>query len=234
MDYNKTGRAIIRLYLHARTYPISQAIVMLGTAVKAGRFMAFAERIRRRGSELSHNQIMAFASFVGLDENDLRLAALPTLKQAGVLDYFVINEQISIEEYVGVSAPLLNQVVLTWEVLKPSRTERCALESIELSTAAPLRETDHYAALEMMDFSSEIRIEALNALQAIGMVQRIRPLSDEPIIYSEYVWGNNVIPIARFLANLPTNEREILTSISEVQLKDLVLHYRNFVISMLI
>ncbi len=213
MDHNQIGRAVIRLYHHARTLPISLETVMLGTTIKAGRYMEFAERIRRRGSELSHDQITTFARLVGLDESDLRLVALPILKRAGVLDYSTIDGQISIEEYVGVSAPLLNQVASTWEELRPSVTERCALESIELATAAPLAETDHYAALEIMGFSVEMRTEALTALQAIGMVQRM-PMAGEYIIYNEYVWGNGVVPIARFLASLPANEREILTSIS--------------------
>ncbi len=217
MDYNQTGRAVIRLYHYARTLPVSPETVVLGTTIKAGRFMDFAERIRRRGSELSHNQITTFARLVGLDESDLRFVALPILKRAGVLDYSTVDGQISIDEYVGVSAPLLKQVASTWEALGPSVTERCALESIELATAAPLYETDHYAALEVMGFSDETRIEALTALRAIGMVQRTQPSSsNEPIIYNVYVWGNSVVPIARFLGSLPTNEREILTSVSKV------------------
>lgn len=215
MDYNQAGRAVIRLYHYARTLPVSPETVVLGTTIKAGRFMDFAERIRRRGSEFSHNQITTFARLVGLDESDLRFVALPILKRAGVLDYLTVDGQISIDEYVGVSAPLLKQVASTWEALGPSVTERCALESIELATAAPLYETDHYAALEVMGFSTETRIEALTALRAIGMVQRTQPSSsNEPIIYNVYVWGNGVVPIARFLASLPTNEREILTSVS--------------------
>jgi hypothetical protein len=174
MDYNQIGRAVIRLYYHARTFPPSLETVVLGTTIKAGRFMDFAERIRRRGSELSHDQITTFARLVGLDESDLRLAALPTLKRAGVLDYSITGGRISIEEYVGVSAPLLNQVASTWEALSPSVTERCALESIELATAAPLYETDHYAALEVMGFSAETQTNTLTVLQAIGMVQRMQ------------------------------------------------------------
>ena len=214
MNYDRIGRAVIRLYQHARTRP-PQETVRLGAALKAGRFMEFAERIRRRGSELSHNQIIIFANWVGLDENDLRLVVLPTLKQVGVLDYLIVDEKISIDEYVGVSASFLNQVASTWEALRPSVTERCALESIELATAAPLCESDHYAALEVMGFSAEVRATALAALRLIGMVQRVQPSpSDEFIIYNEYVWRNGVVPIARFLASLPTNEREVLTSIS--------------------
>jgi hypothetical protein len=205
----------MRLYQHARNLPVSLETVVLGATIKAGRYMEFAERIRRRGSELSHDQITTFARLVGLDESDLRFVALPTLKRAGVLDYMITDGQISIDEYVGVSAPLLNQVASTWEALGPSVTEMCALESIELATSAPLCEADHYAALEVMGFPAETRIEALTTLQAIGMVQRTQPSSsDEPIIYNVYVWGNGVIPIARFLASLPTYEREILTSLS--------------------
>jgi DNA-binding transcriptional regulator YdaS (Cro superfamily) len=37
-----------------------------------------------------------------------------------VLDYSITGGQISIEEYVGVSAPLLNQVASTWEALSPA------------------------------------------------------------------------------------------------------------------
>lgn len=205
----------MRLYHHAKNHPVSQETVMLGAAIKAGRFMAFAERIRRRGSELSHNQIVAFANLVGLDESDLRFVTLPTLKRVGVLDYLIVNNDITIEEYVGVSAPLLNQIASTWEALEPSATERCALESVELATAAPLCETDHYAALHMMGFSVETQNNALAALRAIGMVQRVQSSpSDEPIIYNEYVWGNGVVSVARFLASLPSSEREILTTVS--------------------
>ena len=127
MNYNQIGRAVIRLYHYMRPLPVSQETVALGATIKAGRFMDFAEQIRRRGSELSHDQITAFASFVGLDESELRFFALPTLKRAGVLDYSTIGGQISIDEYVGVSAPLLKQVASTWDALEPSVTERCAL-----------------------------------------------------------------------------------------------------------
>ena len=154
MNYHQIGRAVIRLYHYARTLPNSLETVVLGSTIRTGRFMDFAERIRRRGSELSHHQITAFASFAGIDESELQFFALPTLKRAGVLDYSIMGGQISIDEYVGVSAPLLDQVASTWEALVPSVTERCALESIELATSAPLRETDHYAALEVMGLLS--------------------------------------------------------------------------------
>lgn len=204
MNYDQIGRAVIRLYYHAGTRPISPEIVMLGAAIKAGRFMEFAERIRRRGSELSHNQIIVFANLVGLDESDLRLVALPTLKRVGVLDYLIVGGKISIDEYVGVSAPLLNQVASTWEALEPSVTERCALESIELATAAPLCEADHHAALELMGFSAETRGTALAALRAAGMVQRVQPSpSGGPIIYNEYVWGSGVVPNCSFSCQPP-------------------------------
>ncbi len=113
MNHNQIGRAVIRLYHHARALPVSLETVLLGTTIKAGRYMEFAERIRRRGSELSHHQITTFARLVGLDESDLRFVALPALKRAGVLDYSTTGGQISIDEYVGVSAPLLNQVAST-------------------------------------------------------------------------------------------------------------------------
>ncbi len=43
---------------------------------------------------------------------------------------------------------------------------------------------------------------------------RYMQLPEGLVIYNEYVWGHGIVPIARFLANLPINEREILTSIS--------------------
>ncbi len=210
MKYNQIGRAVIRLYYHARTFPVSLETVVLGTTIKAGRYMDFAERIRRRGSELSHRQITTYARLVGVDESELRLAVLPMLEQAKVLDYTITNGQISIDEYVGVSAPLLKQIALTWEALGPSVTERCALESIELATAAPLYENDHYAALEVMGFSDETRTEALKALQAIGMI-RYMQLPEGLVIYNEYVWGHGIVPIARFLATFHYRNSTIST-----------------------
>lgn len=231
MTPDQIGRAVIRLYKHAHALPPSQETALLGAAIKAGRFMEFAERIRRRGSELSHNQITAFASFLGLHESDLLLDALPVMKRAGVLDYSTIGGQIAIDEYVGVSAPLLHQVAATWKELRPSVTEHCALQSIELATAAPLCETDHYAALEVMGFSAEIRTDAIAALRAIGILQRVQPSpSEEPIIYNAYVWGSGVVSIARFLASLPANEREVLTAVSALAMERpgiSLSHFRN-------
>jgi hypothetical protein len=215
MNQAQTGRAILRLYQHARHLPVTPESTLLSAAIKAGRFMDFAGRIQRRGSELSAEQLAQFANFVGLDDVDLRLIALPTLKAAGILDYGVVDGHLMVDEFVGVSAPLLKQVADTWEELHPSVVERCALESIELATAAPLNESTHHAALDAIGFDHQARETAIGALRAVGMLHRETPSgADEPILYNEYVWGSGVVSIARFLESLPADERLILASLS--------------------
>ncbi len=215
VNVDQLGRTVLRIYQHIKERPMTGSMTFFGASLKAGRSIDFAARIRRR-RDLDHPKIVAYARFAGLDLSDLILVALPKLKEVGVVDYQLDGSEISrIDEYVGVSAPLLNQTASVWNAFLPGDVERCAVESADLAAHAPLCVSDHFGALEAAGFRSAVVESAITALDAVGLVQRSRPPDlPEEMIYNEYVWGDNPVSIARFLKSLPANERDVLTAIS--------------------
>lgn len=210
------GRSILRIYLHAREFPASPSTSYAGAALKAGRLMDFGARIRRQASDLTGEQILAYARLVGLDHSDLVLWALPAMQRAEVLLYQLDGANVTkLEEYIGVQAPFLAQVAAVWDELGPTGEERCALESVRLGAYAPLTLTDHQSALSAAGFAEEVQANVLSALDAMRLLQRARSQAlNEDIVFNEYVWGGSAVPIAEFLHSLPTNERSVLTRLS--------------------
>ena len=181
--------------------------------------MDFANRIRRRGSDLTPVEVIEFARMVGLDQSDLVLWVLPTLQRAGVLTYALQGAAVeSVEEYVGVAASFLQQTTAVWRQLSPRAEDECALEAAALGATAPLRVSDHEAALEAMGFDADVRRRSITALAALGLLRRVPSEAlGEDVIYNEYVWGDNAPRIAAFLATLPPDERTLLTQISAME-----------------
>ncbi|TMC47597.1 MAG: hypothetical protein E6J14_15210 [Chloroflexi bacterium] len=210
------GRVILRVYQHARDLPATTATSYIGAAIKAGRSMDFANRIRRRGQDLTPVEVVEFARLAALDPSDLILWSLPVLKRAAVIDYRLQGADIeAVEEYVGAAAPFLEQVYAVWRHLGPRAEDECTLEAVALAASAPLLASDHEAALESMGFPDDVRQRALAAAASLGLLRRARSAHlDEEIIYNEYVWGENAQRIASFLAALPPDERDLLAHLS--------------------
>lgn len=215
MEATRLGRTILRTYLHAKDMPTSAALTFVGASVKAGRTIEFANRIRRQKT-LDHGRVCEFARFCGLDATDLILVALPTLKKCGIVDYRTEGAQVThLEEYVGISAPLLQQTAAVWNEFSPPDEERCAIESVDLAAHSPLLLSDHEAALEAMGFGREERSRALAALDALQLINRAKVADlPEEIIYNEYIWGDAAVPVARYLKSVGGDERQVLTELS--------------------
>jgi hypothetical protein len=216
MDAIETGRMVIRLYLHAKEFPANEATSFVGAALKAGRCMDFGARIRRRGAELTRDQILEFARLVGLDQSDLLFWALPTMAKADVLAYKSDSGGVSaLEEYVGVTGPFLEQVAAVFHQLSPRREELCALESVGLASYAPLTLRDHQSALSAAGYPESMQARVIAALDALQLLKR-SPSQElrEDIVYAEYVWGDSAVKVAALLRKLPDAERRALTQIS--------------------
>ena len=216
MKTRDLGRAVLRAYLHGREAPASGPTSYLECALKAGRCLDFGSRIRRQAGSLSPAELLEFARLVGLGHSDLMFWALPTMQSAGLLSYRATEgELVSIEEFIGVQASVLDQVVAVWEGLHPQPEERCALQSTVLAAEAPLTLTDHQQILSAMGYNESLQLRVLPALEALYLLRRAHSnvLGDD-VVYNEYVWGSRAVPIAEFLASLPSNERQILTQLS--------------------
>ena len=216
MNAEEIGRSVIRVYLHAREYPPSNATSYVGVAIKAGRAMDFAARIRRQATDLDSHQLMEYARLVGMDASDMLLWALPAMKRAGVIEYKSKGGLvIAIEEFVGVQAPFQDQVAAVWQEMGPQLEEVCALDSVGLASYAPLTVSDHQHILSEAGHPEELQAKVLPALDALSLLNRAPSQTlGEDILFNEYVWGTSAVKIAEFLKSLPATERGLLTSLS--------------------
>jgi hypothetical protein len=211
-----TGLAVLRVYANLRASSPSPAYVTLETTWKAGRIADLALRIRRQ-KKLSFEAICRFGELVTLSSDDLIRWGLPCLSTVGIVDYNVDPDgsPLTIEERVGVAAPVLDQVASIWEELGPSVTERCAAMSADHAAFCPMTEAEHRTALELQGFPAEHHERAFQALTAIGLLQRARSTAlRERVLWAPYVWGTEALDIAAFMGRLPTNEREALSALS--------------------
>lgn len=178
--------------------------------------MDFANRIRRRGADLTTVEIFEFGRLAGLDRSDLVLWALPVLQRAGILTYTLSGADVSgMEEFVGASAPILQQTCDVWSQLHPTTEDECALDVVALGASAPLTLSDHQAALDAMGYHPDVTKRALAAAGALGLLRRVHSADlGEDIVFNEYVWGENAPRIAAFLNSLPADERTVLAHLS--------------------
>lgn len=217
LGQSRVGRTILRIYQHNEVILDRVVRSSTGVILTTGRAMDYAARLRGYGSQLTPEVALEFARLTGISTADLRLLILPSLKAAGVIDYATRgNDLIFIEEYVGVAAPLLDQVVAILTFLDPSDTERCLLHSVELGTWAPLTLRQHLDYLIMQGYTEQVAREAVTLSLSIGVNKRSSaPQLSDDIIYSPYVWTSSVVDIAAFLRSLPPNERDVILGVCE-------------------
>jgi hypothetical protein len=195
---------------------MSPARAVFDATARAGAAITLADRIRRYIS-LDYEQMKRFATLAGIPESELRLAIMPLLKAAGVIDYTAGPDGVpgTINEQVGVAAPLLEQCDQVWTACGPSAEEAAAVESAELGALAPMAVSNHQAALERAGFPESLHAAATRAAVGAGLLYRQRSQAlNEDVLFSPYVWSTNALDIAEFFNRLPANEREVLMSVS--------------------
>jgi hypothetical protein len=210
------GLAVLRVYANLRAVAPCPAHATLDTTWRAGRAADLALRIRRQG-RIPFGAVESFGELVTLSRLDLIDWALPCLSVVEIVDYALDTEgsPTTIEERVGVAAPVLEQVAAIWEVLKPSASERCAVSSADHAAYCPMTESEHRAVLELQGYPAEIHERVFQALKAIGLLQRAHSTAlRENVIWAPYVWGTKALDVAQFMKQLPPNEREALSSLS--------------------
>lgn len=210
------GRAIIRAYLNLRTVPLSPATVAFDATRRAGMAMDLALRMRRHG-RLSYGEVSQFATLAAVPESDLRLAVLPALESARMLEVHRRDDGtvVAVDELIGVARPVLAQASELWEAFGPNDVERCAIASSDLLSYAPLGISAHRETLERDGFDPSVHQGAFRILRSVGMLRSTRShVLNEEVMYSPYVWGTEAVSIAEFMQQLPANERDVLATIS--------------------
>lgn len=195
----------------------AQARARLNEVIHAGKCMDYAERLRAHTDHSVTGALAEqYASALGIGKFDLRTSVLPILKAAGVIDYREEGGQlVSVEEYVSLAAPFLEQVENVLEKCSPSDEQWAALTSVQLGTLAPLARRDHVHKIAS-EFADQIAQNGATLALASGVLRRARSSAlNEDVLYNPAVWGTEAVNIAQFLRGLPGGERDALLSVVE-------------------
>lgn len=216
-DTGRLARAVLQVYHHDPAMP-AHARAKLSEVIHAGRCVEYAERLRAH-AERRVSRVLAeqYAVALGIGLIDLRTSVLPLLKAAGVVDYQLVDGRVSyVEEYVGLSAPFLEQVVNVLEACGPADEQWAALASIQLGTLAPLARSDHLQRLSQ-EFEDETTRNGLRLALAAGVLRRVPSSAlTEDVIFNPAVWGSEAVDVAGFLRGLPSDERAALLAVVEL------------------
>jgi hypothetical protein len=183
---------------------------------------------------LTHELVHQYAKYAGLGGLELTTTVLPALKKADLIDYTVDSQGriARLDEFVGVSATVTEQTVQLLNTLSPRRSDLAFLHSVEIGAIAPLAQSQHLEEIVKRGFTEQEAEEALNLAKAVRLNLTVQ--SDElreRVVFSPYVWGTKQLSLAKFLAELPPNERDALLGMSEQVLSTPGLHMSKLVAS---
>lgn len=214
----RLGRAIVFVHEHDAGGIPQNVAVEIEAVLSAGRAMDFAARLKDFGSaRLTHSVVTDFAKQAGIGQSALLQVVLPALKAADVVGYVAVDGQISgLEEFVGVTGPLVTQAVKVMQALNPSPAELALLHSVEIASWAPLTESQHLQQLAKRGFDDATASHGYQLARAVGVNRRVLSQDlNEYVVFNPYVWGTKQITIAKFLRSLPSAEREVMLGICE-------------------
>ncbi|HEX2894915.1 MAG TPA: hypothetical protein VHO29_13030 [Marmoricola sp.] len=228
-DAKRLGRAVV--FVHQHDHKITDPLVRAEVEVLllTGKAMDFAARIKghQTFAPLTHELVHKYARYAGLGALELMHTVLPALKAADLVDYALDQhgQIVRLEEFVGVSATLTEQTVTLLNSLAPRRSDLAFLHSVEIGAIAPLAESQHLEEIVKRNFTDQEAADALRLARAVGLNLNAPSTElNEPIVFSPYVWGTKQLSLARFLSELPPNERDVLLGMSEQVLATPGLH----------
>jgi hypothetical protein len=229
-DVKRLGRAIVFVHQHGPRIQDPGARAEVEVVLLTGRAMDFAARLRghQQFVGLTHDLVHRYARYAGLGPHELTNTVLPALKQAGLVEYTLDADGMTIthiEEYVGVSGTVTEQTVAVLNVLKPTRGDLALLHSVEIGAIAPLAQSQHLQQLVNRGYTDIEADRALRLTRAVGLNLSVPSEElNENVVYSPNVWGTKQLSLAKFLANLPPGERDALLGMSEQVLTTPGLH----------
>lgn len=211
----RLGRSIV--FVHQQDPQIPNGIVRaeLEGLLLAGRSMDFAARIKEYGNDCPPTRASQFAKLAGIGRNELINTVLPALQKANIVSYAHDGAELTwIEEYVGVSAPMLNQAVRVFEALGATNNQLAVLHSVEVASWAPLSRSQHLDQLVSRGFTATEAEAGLQYALAIEANSKVASQAlSEDVIFNHHVWGAQSESIASFLRSLPSVERDALLSV---------------------
>lgn len=215
----RLGRALV--FVHRQALATQNTVLRgeLGTLIAAGQAVDFAVRLRGHKSALTPALALEFSTLAGIPHFRLLSEVLPRLKAADLIHYEVDAATATlrmIEEYVGLTARVIDQASAVLEKYGPNEVERALLHSTEIASWAPLTETQHIEQLLARGFREESVTHGVRLGLAAGVNQAVHsPQLGERVIFNPNVWGAEHTSVAGFLRTLPSSERDSLLGMCE-------------------
>ncbi|MGX1484221.1 hypothetical protein RKD45_003297 [Streptomyces griseus] len=214
----RLGRAVLFLQQQAPLITNNVVRADIETLLLTGSAMDLAARLKGFGRIDRPELVRQFARQSGVPERQLHSQVLPVLKQADVIDYKVdIDGGLThLEEFVGVTGNVIAQTFRVLDKLGPTNAELALLHSIEIASWAPLTQAQHLDQITRRGLKESEALEGLKYSLAVSINQRISSTDlNEQVVFNPHVWGTSQVSIAKFLRDLPPNERDALLGICE-------------------
>lgn len=189
----------------------------IGTIIAAAKAMDFAVRIQGHAAALTPKVVGQFALLAGISQVELLSLHLPMLKRADVVEYAVADGRLTfVEEFVGLSAPMLRQALKVLEAMNPQPVERAVLHCVEIASWAPLTRDQHLHQITSRGYDGETANEALKITLALRVNRKVRSQAlREDVVFNPNVWSSGQEDVAKFLKGLPSGERDALLGMCE-------------------
>ena len=213
----RLGRAVLFILQQAPVITDNLVRADIDTILLTGQAMDFAARLQGYGATATPDLARSYARLAGLNARTLD-QVLPVLKAADVIDYQLAADGslYRIEEYVGVTAPVIEQTYRVLSRLRPADAEIALLHSVEIAAWAPLTEAQHLQQVTQRGLTDRAAEEGLRLALAAGINKRIRSSDlNENVVFNPHVWGTGQVQIATFLSHLPPGERDAIMGIFE-------------------
>jgi hypothetical protein len=213
----RLGRAVLFVLEQCPVITDNLVRADIDTILLTGRAMDFVARLQGYRSSAAAEIANKFARLAGLTQREVR-QLLPILKAADVINYSLEADGSlrSIEEYVGITASVIEQTYRVLFALAPTTAEIAMLHSVEIAAWAPLTEAQHLQQITRRGLPDRAAKDGLRLARAAGINQRVRSAElNEFVVFNPHVWGTGQIQIATFLRGLPPNERDALLGIVE-------------------
>lgn len=225
MEKRKIGAWIVDVQKHLQEYSGAELSLFDATIV-AGKTARLLAKLRKMEVIEDLQKLEALAAPIGILPSELKKIIPPTMGKHGMVDVHLDGSGgiRKIEENVPEERKILDVTTEIWENEKPKDVEHATVKGLELCSLCPRTEIEFKQDL-LTDFSQKAINLTLDLNMDFGLLSRREIGLPSPILYPEYIWGNNAPKIARYLAGLAEDQRNVvdkmLREISTLQAKPL-------------
>ena len=126
------------------------------------------------------------------------------------------DRHVGLEEHIDSSEQLYEIIGLLWEMLEPTLIERGAIHVLKHTYVIPRLKRDELNLLSKDGFRDEDAEATLGITASFKIIQVFEARrQDEAVLFNPYIWREKQDRIARALAQMPSQEKAVVTECVE-------------------